>query len=166
MVKEKGNKGRKAVLQMATKGVMKLVRQEQGTLMTDVCAIAVEGQNVTYTANTGAKPQDIVDLAGAAGAFISVLAALNPHADAFYPAPSEWKGTVKKSVHQVRTMKKLGFNYEMKGGNKPYPVPHKEQWEDKVLGPDKINPGDWVDIADSAGLACWARDQFYKGIKK
>jgi hypothetical protein len=170
MIKEKnrykGQKGRESTRIMASLGAKKLMETITDEYIGTVSGIAVEGQNVAYTVGTGAKPQDIVDLAGTAGAILCLLGILNPDAETYYPAPSDWKGTIKKSIHQNRTMKKMGWLYVIKGGKKPYPVPDRCQYEDKVIGPDKINDGDWADVADSVGLALWARDEYYKELRR
>jgi len=166
MVKEKsrykGQKGRESARIMATAGMRRFIQALDDDILDSVCGIAVEGQNVTYTAQKGVNPQCIVDLSCVAGATISILSALMPNAKVYFPAPSEWKGTIPKHVKQFRVMRSLDMNYEKKGGKKPYPVPHREQWSSKSFGPDKINPGDWADVADSAGLALFAKDQFLK----
>ena len=170
MVKEKsrrkGQKGRESVRIMNTLGIQRFAQCDMPEELGTVCSIAVEGQNVTYTAGKGANPQHIVDLAGTAGAILAVLSAFNPAADTYLPAPSEWKGTIPKSVHQCRMISNVGMKYEKKGGQNTYPVPWRDQWIGKVMGPDKINDGDWQDIADSVGLALYARDQFYKKLKR
>lgn len=163
-MKRKGQKGRESTRLMSTNGLQRLFSEID--LVGTVAAMAVEGQNVTYTAKQGANPQNIVDLAGVAGGIMSLGSALHPNAEVYFPAPSDWKGTIPKKVHQCRTLGKFDLKYEMKGGKKPYPVPIQGTITRLYRGPDKINAGDWEDITDSLGLAYYARDRWLKEQKR
>ena len=172
MVKEpdKNNRGRVATKHMCSAGVRRFISWylEEADLPDDeIAAIAVEGQAVEYSAKKGVNPQDIVNLAGVAGGMISVMSALAMGCEVVrYPKPSEWKGSVPKHIHQMRTVNKIGIEYVKKGGQTPYPVPTKEALKDVTMGPDKINGGDWKDITDSLGLALWAKEEYYKELKR
>lgn len=70
------------------------------------------------------------------------------------PLPREWKGTVPKGIHQKRILKKLGWDFEDKGKNKP-PVP--------VYPPSLPAKGDVAkghkEVVDALGLAQWGLTQ-------
>lgn len=160
----KGSRAGEASARMITQGLPKFLQWYEANVRgIDTYAIAVEGQNVVYTANKGAKPQDMVELASVAGASLHALSTVCQHPDDtmfLFPKPSEWKGSVPKHIHQCRLLKKQGVTYTMKGGKSPYPVPDLSIMEDVKHGPDKINDGDWQDITDSIGLAHYAKEKY------
>ena len=63
-------------------------------------------------------------------------------------------------------MTKAGLKYELRGGKDQYPVPLLGQLDKAIIGPDKLNYGDWADVADSLGLALYALEQYNKKAKK
>ena len=117
--------------------------------------LAVESQNVTYTGKkNAAKPQDQIHLAQVAG---GVAAHFADARRTYLVKPQAWKGSVPKKIHQRRTLRKLGIEFEMMGGASPYPVPLNYE---RFVASGKANKGDWKDINDSVGLAIYARDRY------
>lgn len=110
--------------------------------------VVVEGQDVRYTGRTSfANPQDVANLGLITGAVIT----LSKASAVYSPLPREWKGTVPKGVKQCRILDALGIEYEMRGGQDPYPVP--VDFEQYCIG--KVNASDWRDLTDAVGLAAW-----------
>ena len=121
----------------------------------DVRAIAIEGQEIVYTALHGYNPRSLLPLAHMAGAMHGVCASACPATPIFIPPPAKWKGQVPKDIHQARILKRLGVKYRKMGGKSPYCVPECADRFD-------LNPGDWKHAMDSWGLAVWAREQYKK----
>ena len=118
----------------------------------------IEGQDVRYTGKTNmANPQSLCDLALVTGACINNC---HPFVGAIYsPMPHEWKGTVPKHIKQKRILSKMGIEYRMMGGKKPYPVPvDYSPWKKAC----RINDGDWADITDAIGLALWGLEKYVR----
>ena len=162
----KGVKGREAVVWIMAEGMIALKECMRGFLHLNVHALAVEGQQVYASGSTGAKPQDIVQLASVAGGVYSMLYGVFFPRQAYFPLPREWKGSIQKGTHQARLLKRLELPYRVMGGKgSEYPVPvdaFLERIQPLYRGTHKMNPGDWKDINDSLGLAVWARDMYNK----
>jgi len=67
----------------------------------------------------------------------------------------QWKGSVPKHVAHQRYYKKLGLEAVSGGVKNIYPLISPELTEWSV---DKINPGDFMDINDSIGLALYGAE--------
>lgn len=116
-------------------------------------AVCVEGQELVYTARSGANPRDLAILANVSGALISE--ASHETNNILLPSPAEWKKQVPKAIHQARIYTTIGWEFESVGKDKkrgycrPTSVP-----ADLITG--KINKSDWKHIGDAIGLAQWA----------
>ena len=118
--------------------------------------LAVESQDSSYTGRTNAaRVQDLVTLAHVSGGVVAHLRATRT----YLVKPQRWKGSVPKHIHQKRILRRLGIEYEMRGGKSPYPVPVDFE---RFVQSGKVNAGDWKDIVDSVGLAAYARDRWMK----
>ena len=118
-----------------------------------------EGQDVRYAGKTSyANPQDVCNLSLISGA--AILAADTEYS--YCPLPREWKGTVRKDIHQKRILRKLGIDFTMKGGQKPYPVPVNFK---QYCSGGRVNAGDWQDLTDAVGLALWGLEKYKKDLK-
>lgn len=117
--------------------------------------VAIESQKAL---RNSARPQDLIHLAQVAGglvrAWVGTPTILVP--------PQEWKGTVPKHIKQARVLTALGIKYALCGGGTQYTVP--VEWEKYDLD-KKMTAGDWVDAADSVGLALWAAESYFKEIR-
>lgn len=120
--------------------------------------VVIEGQNIIQSRNTKIRKQDIVILANMAGAIYGAWGAIGakPH----IVLPFDWKGSVKKEVHQRRTCLNLGWKYNNHPGYVSPIIP--KDWEVisniyiKGENKEKLpNQGDWKHIMDSIGLALW-----------
>lgn len=121
---------------------------------------AVEDQEVSYTARTGASPTSIIPLAQVAGAAFAGCGL--PTGPAVMVKPGQWKGQVPKGIHQARICTRLGWPYRLAGGKEPYAVPDAPVVR-SVPGADALNDGDWKHVLDAVGLALWSRDQWEQG---
>jgi hypothetical protein len=125
-------------------------------------AMAVEGQSIRRGGH--ARPNDIKNLAFAAGGISASLLDRWPKADLFVPEPSEWKGSIPKEVHQQRICSAVGWPHERRKG---YCVPEdigdceSVRWSDREER-KAMRGGDWKHGLDALGLALWARDQWEK----
>lgn len=127
-----------------------------------VTAVAVEGQDLSYT--RGYAAQDIADLSAVSGAALAYSRFLCPRAT-YFPKPAAWKGQVKKVAHQARTFERLGIPFERVGvsvGSDGLQTVSNEAYCRPVARLFDLNPGDWKDAADAVGLALWALDTYRK----
>lgn len=119
-------------------------------------ALAVEGQELYQFGDAKTKnPKSIMFLATVAG-----MALYNfynaPDMKLFFPTPHDWKGGVPKSIHQARTLKRLGWEYgqvESKANGYSYPLNPPSQFA-------HFKRGQWKHIVDAIGLALWARESY------
>lgn len=95
------------------------------------------------------NPNSIVDLCGIAGMAYAAGTLLG--ADMmFAPIPSEWKGTVPKSVHQKRIVSRLHLTMDLT---------YIEGYGNGcVPGSEKIPASMKTHVIDALGLACWTLD--------
>jgi len=114
--------------------------------------VAIESQKAL---RNSARPQDLIHLAQVAGGLVS---AWRGTPITLVP-PQEWKGTVPKHIKQARVLTALGIQYALCGGNTQYAVP--VDWQKYDLD-GKMTAGDWIDAADSVGLALWAAEYYFK----
>lgn len=112
--------------------------------------VAVENQEISYSAKDRKNPRSMLGVAQVAGAFVGLL---GRGRRVFFPMPQEWKGSVPKIIHQARTFSRLGIPYASVKAQGGYCHPiHLSPWG--------LNKGDWKHVADAAGLALWARDKY------
>ena len=131
----------------------------------DVGAMAVESQEISYTAKTGANPRDLLLIAPISGALVAVGKLLEAE-EVYLPTPQAWKGSVKKWVHHRRIFTKMGWEcLEKKGYCCPAPG-YEEKLDYIECFNGKINPGDWKHITDSVGLALYAKAEYDKAKRK
>ena len=127
-----------------------------------VLAIAVEGQEIVYTARSGGNPRSIMFLAAAAGGMLAE--ASYETENVLFPSPKDWKGDVPKQIHQARILGRLGFEVEKRGKDAKtgYCVPIGC----KAMGASALNTGDWKHVSDAIGLAEWTCNLITKGRKR
>lgn len=125
-----------------------------------VKAVAVESQEVSYSAAGGVPPGDLIPVAAVAGAAI-FAGSLVWNCPILHPSPQQWKGSVPKQIHQVRILKKLGLEYtragNLKNPSKGYCVPVLLYDIDAAKD---IKKSDWKHLVDAMGLAMHARDTY------
>lgn len=123
-----------------------------------VLGVAIEGQQIEYTARTGASPSSILALGTVTGALVSeALHEVSSPDSVLLPVPQAWKGGVPKEIHQGRVLSRLGWQYEKMSG---YCVPSVRT---ESLCSEKINQSDWKHLVDSIGLAVWCRETLMAG---
>jgi hypothetical protein len=128
-------------------------------------AMAVESQEIAYSARSGANPRDLLLIAPISGALVAVGKLLEAE-EAYLPTPQAWKGSVKKWVHHRRIFTKMGWECQEKKGY-CCPAPGYEEKLDYIkCFNGKINPGDWKHITDSVGLALYAKAEYDKAKRK
>lgn len=127
--------------------------------------VAVEGQNVVYTAQKGANPQSLVDLATVGGGCLTLISTVFGKSikSLKLPKPSEWKGNVPKLVCQSRALDALRIEWSKAGGKEPYCVPDFDLVTS--VGGNFTN-GKWKDAMDSVALAYWSWKKFDEERKK
>jgi len=114
-----------------------------------ISAVVVEGQKIySYTK---ADHTAIIHLAQVAGVALGAAygGVRSPSTKLYLPAPSDWKGSVPKHIHQARVLKKMGIPFEVTNGKEPYCVP--------VSAP-ALHVGrksNWKHAVDAIGLAVW-----------
>lgn len=122
-------------------------------LKEEVDLVIVEGQEL-YGGHP--NPNNIITLAQVAGVYFGALSCT---AKDMMPKPKEWKGSIKKHVHQSRSYLKFDIPHDVVGDprkNSAYCRP-----QDPTLGgafPD-IKPVDWKELGDALGLALWGLDR-------
>lgn len=100
-----------------------------------------------YAPGAKARAQDIARLSFVAGAAVASIAAEH----CYTPLPQQWKGTVKKHIHQARIAQRLGWEANIDG---EYAIPIKEDIRHLV---ERVN--DWKHAFDAIGLALWAMER-------
>jgi hypothetical protein len=158
---DKELKGRPAAVEMISRMVTFAYQLPSFSDHTRIAAMAVESQEISYTAQSGANPGDLLTIAPISGALV-FLGHCCGVGEVYLPAPQKWKGSVRKVIHQARVFQKLGWEYETKSG---YCCP--VSWEDKDMRfcecvNGNLNKGDWKHITDSIGLAMYAKETFFK----
>lgn len=125
-------------------------------LQRDLCRLYL---NISYTPTAVAiewmklrpkgekNPNSIVDLNGISGMCVVACQQLGAE-HVFTPIPSEWKGTVPKSVHQKRVLRRLRLTSDLTYEESGNPIP----------GSEKIPASMRTHVIDALGLACWALD--------
>jgi Holliday junction resolvasome RuvABC endonuclease subunit len=102
----------------------------------ELIVLAVEGQ---YIARDCKNPANILALAHAAGMCASTIGWLHMEGHQvklMLPAPSQWKGTVSKAVHQPRIIRAI-----------PSLLHHRHRFTAEA----------WSEVVDAAGIAHWAQ---------
>lgn len=159
----KGLKGREAAVEL----IGQLVHHgySMPCLSHPVAAMAVESQEIAYTAQSGANPRSLLTLAPISGALVFIAHCADAER-VYLPAPQKWKGSVQKIDHHRRIFKRIDWEYEEKSGY-CCPVPGYEKDLDFVkCFNGKLNPGDWKHITDSVGLALYAKAEYEKAKHK
>ena len=129
-----------------------------------VTAVAVESQEIAYSARSGANPRSLLLIAPISGALVYLGCSALACDHVYLPTPQAWKGSVPKQIHQARIFRQLGWEYEEKAGY-CCPAPGYEKKLDYLkCFNGKLNPGDWKHITDSIGLALWAKAGYEKNI--
>lgn len=172
--------GRQAVID-ATAAISKSLPDIADFLLSDEriggIHLCVESQEI-YAGKTK-NPRSILWLGQVAGALLLGLRALfeDRLGPCLFPPPQEWKGSIPKEAHQGRILKKLGWEWEVRGSKrrsqkartKPllqkhsstgYCVPKLTDAIKAIPGASDLKESDWKHVVDAIGLAVWARDQW------
>lgn len=178
VVRALGDKGRDAVVAM-----IDAVSQWIGASTSEpsylpeppnVLAMAVEAQEIVYTARSGKNPRNLLNLSTVAGGVLAISTVVWPDLFArdaiFFPAPEAWKGQVPKHVHQGRMFEHMGWAHDVGGNIKAgknysgfsYPTAPPQD----ILGVETIKKADWKHVSDAIGLARYARDEWRKRSSK
>lgn len=105
--------------------------------------LVVESQEIYLGGGgKGAMPGDLISLAQVAGGALSAFTTQHC-TQIFLPRPAEWKGQVPKPIHQARTYKEMGWEWEQGDSY---------AWPKDLRG---LNRGDWQHMGDAMGLALW-----------
>ena len=146
---------------------------------TKMSAIAIESQEISYTARVGVNPASVLRLAYVTGAWASGLRFLN-ECPIYLPKPFVWKGNVPKSIHQTRVLRRLSVPYKVCGrGDSAYCAPNRDfldpvKHEALIRFEEAYGRAAWKHAVDALGLAMYAmetlalsdrRDQILRGIK-
>jgi len=121
-----------------------------------VISLVIESQNIQYTGHTNAaNKQCLMQTAQVAGCLLGAFSNLSTNITLV--KPNIWKGNVPKSIHHRRIYSRLLWR-EKAGKVKEisgtvYPELYNEFLS--TWSHDKINPGDFLDINDSLGLALY-----------
>jgi len=119
--------------------------------------VAIESQDLVYTAKQRISPQSMIPLIQVTGAYLSSMMARWSTAEFKLVKPREWKGQQPKKINQARTFNKLGIEYKMMGGKDPYCVPTKFPLLDGMEPWINVkNDGDWKHVSDAVGIALWS----------
>ena len=123
-------------------------------MSSDPHVCATESQQ--YYAGDKVPAQALISLATASGIVMGFLES-NIMCDRQYLVkPKKWKGTVPKHIHQARTLKSIGIDYEKTSGKSPYCYPVG----DICNRFPHLKKGDWKHISDAIGLAVYAKKQY------
>lgn len=125
----------------------------------------VESQEIAYTARMGVNPRSIIPLAQVAGACVAELIPVRKEgaASVTVVSPQAWKGSVPKHIHQARTCKRMGWEFQTAGTGKnqycvPIPASMNLGCQDVYYG-NITRESDWKHLLDAIGLALWLRDK-------
>lgn len=137
-------KGRDAALAACTDAVYAAMGYNR-----QVNLVVVEGQEIVYTARSGANPRDIMLLATVAGAMLAHGSLIAPKVK--FPPPQMWKKGVPKPIHQARILDRIGWANVKQTKTHTYPLslPYK------VEGAENLKSEDWKHVVDAIGLALW-----------
>lgn len=120
-----------------------------------IASVAVEGQEIVYSARSGANPRSILLLGQVAGMLMAQ--ALRVSDIVLCPRPALWKGGVPKHIHQARILKRVGYTPDVKGGKSKYCAPRESV--KSVIGARGLLDSDWKHVCDAIGLALWAKEK-------
>jgi len=113
----------------------------------------VESQEIAYTARQGMNPRSMIPVAHVAGGVAAMFNAVYSPSIQYLVKPQFWKGSVRKGIHQARTLAKLGWSYEVIGsGDDKYCRPLNTP---PVSGAENLNKGDWKHVVDAIALGMW-----------
>lgn len=127
-----------------------------------VGCVAIESQELAYSAAAGVPPGDvalIADVSGAATSFGIILW----KCPMLRPAPQAWKGSRPKQVHQMHICDLQKWEYTKHGGKKQsraYVVPKFPDGYPPVLGVEPLLQSDWKHVMDAIGLALYAKERY------
>jgi len=116
--------------------------------------VVVEGQE--YRHARGSNPNQLMPLAHVAGAVAGAALRSNRDMALTFARPTEWKGTVPKLPHNMRTAKKLGWKFHASETKAPYVVVD-DCGDTDIVG--EVRPREWSDVLDAVGLALWMKGQ-------
>lgn len=113
--------------------------------------LVVEGQAIHHKGK--APPADILSIAQVAGA----AAGCNGVGGVLLiPEPHEWKGSVPKPIHQMRTYRAFGLAAEQRS-DYAYPLPSSAL--NAIHGANELSQSDWKHVGDAAGMVLWGAKQ-------
>jgi len=162
-------KGPDAVIKgcvLAAKG-MAAMRASWGL---DTAVIAVENQEISYTAKSGKNPRSMLPVAQVAGAYLTCLNHSFPVATAYFPTPAGWKGQVPKQIHQARICKAQNWEYlslcTQGGYCQPTSAPVVTDSAAIARIDSEYGKSAWKHMLDALGLAQWARARYISDVRK
>lgn len=115
-------------------------------------ALVVEGQ-AYHSSRTKAAPSDILAVAQVAGA---AAGCVQPGCQLLLPEPHEWKGSVPKPIHQMRTYRAFGLVAEQRS-DFAYPLPTSAL--EGIFGTEHMGLSNWKHLGDAAGMVLWGAKQ-------
>jgi len=150
----KGRVNQVAVLDM----IQAIYEKLQAAIALGVKCVAVESQEIAYTARQGVNPCDLVMLANISVALGKrFLTGYGRTIQLLMPVPQEWKGSVPKQIHQARILNRVDWLCAKAGSDPKTGYCYPTSLVAESFG---LNKGDWKHAVDAIGLALWARDEW------
>lgn len=137
----------------------------------DAIQVYVEHQNAAHCKKEQKiKWQDLINAAHISGIWTGALSSklcISPKQIHIVYART-WKQQQSKWINQRRTLDALGLEHKRMGGQKPFPTPTNDERVETMFrfSPEKPNPGDFVDITDSLGIALYGHKQYVKECRR
>ena len=160
---DKGLKGRDAVKSMILRMCGPCEARPLDTGVPQAVRIAVEAQEIAYSAGQGVSPRSVAMLGPISGAAIACACRWWDVEAVEYPSPQAWKGSVPKAIHHARIAGKIGMAYKLHGGERGYAGPNgPDAWRSGNVpaGVQFLNNSDWKHVMDAIGLALWCKEEY------
>lgn len=147
--KKPGGKNKLAMIAEIGYRLPELIR----TWLPDV--LVVEGQAIHLKGK--APPSDMLAVAQVAGA---AAGCVRYSSKLLIPEPHEWKGSVPKPIHQMRTYRAFGLVAEQRS-DYAYPLLGQAEF---IEGARDVEPSDWKHLGDAAGMVLWGAKQVASSV--